>query len=610
MNREQTLARYAEGKDAWNAWATQMLARRAEMENSHTWAAELRFGVLETKNDLTAEWTKEAVVDVSSATTPQSHGPAFDFSGWIFPGTAIFIGAVFHEKMHFTSATFHEDVSFDEATFRNAANFKNATFLRGAYFNRAKFSADAGFDGAKFEGYATFGDTSFLGRAQFSEARFSGYADFSKARFSCTTRFAKAAFSRDALFEKAVFSSDADFGEAKFRGAAKFERAKFTERATFMKTEFGAVAGFEKVRFEDTVVFSEASFGDAARLGQVKFCSSARFRGTQFHGDARFDQSTFEGLTTFQSARFQKKIDFSAIRSDRAFTLNKATFHDVPDFVQASFSEAPRLDNLHFRPGPIQPGRFWERSLARVKRQFQGNESEPARFRALKRLAIQGHDHDAEMKFFAGEIKSARFVSDFPLTWRIWSGKAWSSVARFWFGWLYQVVADFGRSLFRPFMLWLATIALATLFFVGQSPSLPVNSEAVAKSAPAYGASSNVKAAVDAWWYQRDCYEGLKDKDNKPSPHIIGLAPPVREQTNSASEALHLAVRNAFIFLEGGEETAHRTYGCLYGLEMSGGNAVPIVPSNVSFASAVQKAFSGIFIFLFGLAVRNMLRMK
>ena len=156
----------------------------------------------------------------------------------------------------------------------------------------------------------------------------------------------------------------------------------------------------------------------------------------------------------------------------------------------------------------------------------------------------------------------------------------------------------------------LLTIGLATLFFIGQSPSLAVNPEAVAKSAPASSVSSSAKAAVDAWWYQQDCYEGLKDKDNKPSPHIIALAPPVREQTNAGSEALHLAVRNAFIFLQGGEETAHRTYGCLYGLEMSGGNAVPIVPSSVSFASALQKAFSGLFIFLFGLGMRNMLRMK
>ena len=58
-------------------------------------------------------------------------------------------------------------------------------------------------------------------------------------------------------------------------------------------------------------------------------------------------------------------------------------------------------------------------------------------------------------------------------------------------------------------------------------------------------------------------------------------------------------------------EAAHRIYGCLYGLELyNGGDPVPIVPPGVSIASAVQKIFSAVMIFLFGLALRNMLKMK
>jgi hypothetical protein len=37
---------------------------------------------------------------------------------------------------------------------------------------------------------------------------------------------------------------------------------------------------------------------------------------------------------------------------------------------------------------------------------------------------------------------------------------------------------------------------------------------------------------------------------------------------------------------------------------------VPIVPSAVSTASAIQKLISGVLIFLFGLALRNMLKVK
>jgi len=62
--------------------------------------------------------------------------------------------------------------------------------------------------------------------------------------------------------------------------------------------------------------------------------------------------------------------------------------------------------------------------------------------------------------------------------------------------------------------------------------------------------------------------------------------------------------------LDGGGDAAHRTFGCLYGVERYGDNPIAIVPSSVSFASALQKAISAVLIFLFGLAVRNMLRMK
>lgn len=220
----------------------------------------------------------------------------------------------------------------------------------------------------------------------------------------------------------------------------------------------------------------------------------------------------------------------------------------------------------------------------------------------MKRLAIQGHDHERELEYFASEIKSQRFVTDFPLTWRIWSGKACAGVARYWFGWAYQIVSGFGRSLARPFLFWLATIAIAALYVLGQSPAVA--------SRHGHDLTSYAHATFAAWRGNEPCYEGLRDQSGNPDPRLTGLVEPVRRQTSAATEALHLALRNAFIFLDGGGDALHRTFGCLYGLERYSDNLVPIVPSNVSFASALQKAVSGVLIFLFGLGVRNMLRMK
>ena len=107
---------------------------------------------------------------------------------------------------------------------------------------------------------------------------------------------------------------------------------------------------------------------------------------------------------------------------------------------------------------------------------------------------------------------------------------------------------------------------------------------------------------------------GTKSKRVPSNPNETiggGLSEKLRSQTNARAEALHLAFRNALVVLDGGSDASHRMYGCLYGLELyAAQNPVPIVPSAVSTASAIQKLISGVLIFLFGLALRNMLKVK
>ncbi len=194
---------------------------------------------------------------------------------------------------------------------------------------------------------------------------------------------------------------------------------------------------------------------------------------------------------------------------------------------------------------------------------------------------------------------------------------------RFWFGILYEVTSDFGRSLFRPAAFWILAVAIGAVFYVSQSPQIiharaAMEAKGVAKGASAR--SMRVAAAASkgwhSWWlHPEDCYAGDKDKPKpdvqNPPPYIGALSPYLQSGTDLANEAWHLAFRNGFILLDGSSEASHRTYGCLYGVEMYGGsNPLAVVPSAVSTASAIQKLFSGLMIFLFGLALRNMLKMK
>ena len=81
------------------------------------------------------------------------------------------------------------------------------------------------------------------------------------------------------------------------------------------------------------------------------------------------------------------------------------------------------------------------------------------KYRRLKKLAFEAQDLAREQEFFAQEFRCRRFWLDKPF------GRG---AARFWFGWVYGGVSDFGRSLVRPFALWLSSIFLFAIYFLAQ----------------------------------------------------------------------------------------------------------------------------------------------
>ena len=191
------------------------------------------------------------------------------------------------------------------------------------------------------------------------------------------------------------------------------------------------------------------------------------------------------------------------------------------------------------------------------------------------------------------------------------------------FGWLYGFFSDYGRSLFRPFVAWAIGIAFFAAFYLSQTEVMQrdlalKDSWCISAAAQAGGyALSNTRPVLStATHASGELAQALAVDEARRFPirtqtQVDGLSEKLRSQTNARAEALHLAFRNAFVVLDGGSDASHRMYGCLYGLELyAGQNPVPIVPSAVSTASAIQKLISGVLIFLFGLALRNMLKVK
>ena len=70
MNQDESIALWRRGKDAWNAWAEEMLRQKAELEKSGTWNGDEPSAQWSDKssvewNDETRKWIKAALTDLS-----------------------------------------------------------------------------------------------------------------------------------------------------------------------------------------------------------------------------------------------------------------------------------------------------------------------------------------------------------------------------------------------------------------------------------------------------------------------------------------------------------------------------------------------------------------
>jgi hypothetical protein len=341
----------------------------------------------------------------------------------------------------------------------------------------AIFTGPALFVGANFSGPAFFDSASFSGDADFRRLGFSGHADFQGASFSGDASFDRASFSGDAWFDSASFSGDASYRHVKFSAAAGFDKATFSGDISFFDVRFSDDAYFESASFSGDTSFDGSHIGGDALFSRAHFSGSASFDRVSFSGDAWFALAKFDHLVSFDAARFHGPASFYAVRGDRGFTMADASFDVVPDFIQAHFEEAPRLDNvtvvgrmiptfpdLPARKGEdgksIEPAcgeKAWHalnravsypRRLAvgAYRRTVKADRDNPARWRALQRLAIQAHDEDLEKEFRAREVRAARFAGDWPTPWR--------GHFRFWFGILYGLFSNYGRSVARPALWW------------------------------------------------------------------------------------------------------------------------------------------------------------
>ena len=353
---------------------------------------------------------------------PEGDTKSSAWKDWEARATADFQDAVFSEPVDFSGFVFPARVIFDRARFDRRALLKNVNFQGSVSFDEADFQSIAFFDESKFGNEASFHQTNFRGMASFSKARFAGDAWFHRSGFESRATFNEASFDQDAWFDSVEFNHIVLFSEAKFKHKTWFSGAKFKDESWFIETSFNGTTSFVAATFN----------------------GNASFLLSTFSGDVDFSQSTFENGAKFTGVNCHLDVDFSGTKSRSLFRIY-AKFIRVPNFSQASFIEPPPLHNIRIEPSH-------SRSLSQfIKKAWKGEQGQEARWRILKRLALQAHDHIREQEYHAQEIRTRRGTTD-----RIWE-------VPYWLGVFYQIFSNFGQSIARPLWSWLFGIILSAI---------------------------------------------------------------------------------------------------------------------------------------------------
>jgi uncharacterized protein YjbI with pentapeptide repeats len=211
-------------------------------------------------------------------------------------------------SVDFSNVQFDRDALFDGFIFFGTANFMGAAFSGRASYDAATFLGEANFKGATFSGSTLFWDATFLGEANFNDATFSGATlsstFFDRAAFLHEAKFSNTTFSRQrgVSFRSASFSKSVHFHSATFnRAAVNFDWAIFSELANFVETTFIGPTTFKNATFSDQNVHRGAHFRGTT------FSQGAIFQSATFSGVSSFENAKMEGKTSFEGAKFETK---------------------------------------------------------------------------------------------------------------------------------------------------------------------------------------------------------------------------------------------------------------------------------------------------------------
>jgi len=498
MNQEETLNLWANGRRVWNLWARNILDQRRKLEGKSEWGLVTDTqGNQVPQNQKTKQWMDDATVIFSGSFAATSSDHIIDFSELVFPYKAVFRDVHFQNEVSFWSAYFHGQVTFERCTFQKTASISNVKFHSNAQLVNTVFLENTSFDKSVFEhgleitnvlgkGLVSFKQCDINAITTAQKTRFEGKVDFSSTEFHSIAWFDTSEFLDVAYFRDTTFHKQARFPEVQFSKSARFDRTTFKQNALFTNASFGISAVFNGAKFEKSAWFQQTKWKNKIQFHGVDFLGEVNMNGAIFDGNVWFNSCLFAKPVQLTNSRFISSASFNSAQIRQAFDLSGVRFGEVPDFKQTHCEEAPLLDDVQIASAIVEQRKFLQKPDFTIS----------ANYRALKRLAIQAHDHKHEVDFFAEELKTRRLMVYRP------------SDPNWWLSFLFEELSDYGRSIVRPLMYWLGVVMLSAVHYIAMATPLAPDrtTECLA------GAGSQVNTAYQLAFAKGLLVPGLADR--------------------------------------------------------------------------------------------------
>lgn len=346
--------------------------------------------------------------------------------------------------------------------------WKNKTNFSGVNFDAINKDSKNGiqlaidFSGFKFREYADFSNAIFSNRTIFNGAQFDGYVSFKNAIFE-----------EKSYFDNVYFKGLVDFHEVMFKGKSIFRGARFDDISNFCGTQFLSDANFTGAQFYKNTLFVESKFLKEVSFKGAQFGALATFDGVSFHSDANFsaiDWAWLINANAYQDINETKKwAEEHGLNPDcfRDVSFKGAFFGGEANFSGRLFTGVTSFSTLSIGSYRDQPVKFRKVPLFHNCKLSQDISFDGALF--PKPNSESSFDDDAirayrTLKLAFAQQQAFREEQKF-FRLELAEEENRSSQKQRWLFFVYRWISDYGFSLSRPAFILLASPLLFTFLY-------------------------------------------------------------------------------------------------------------------------------------------------